>query len=450
MAEPTSKPKVARPKVSPARITAFALLRELASSANTHSDDLLQGPTMELLSLQDRHLCTALVMGVLRWQLSLDAAIAPLLTHKSKLDEPVRIALRMGAFQLLLMDRIPAHAAISDSVEVTKRSGHTSAGGMVNAVLRKISTSPRKLDPVAAHPVWMRERWMLSLGENALKAVCSYDQHQPAITLRRQAAHGSEEEFPDWLPGAFLKAAMRLEAGRQGDRKLSSAGMMRWQDEGSQLVAELLGGSSLAPASILDCCAAPGGKTAILAGRFPEARLTAWDISATRVARMRETFRASERLAHIRCEMVDCIAAPVDERYDLVLCDVPCSGTGTLARNPEIKLRLQPADLERQQQRQLAILEAALKHLAPGGRLLYSTCSLEPEENESVIDQMIQRVPGLKLIPIAARLQEMHGTGALHAEGLRHLEEHAVQGAYLRTVPGVSPCDGFFAALITK
>ena len=450
MAEKTLPARPARPKVSPARMTAFALLRELASSANSHSDDLLQGSRMEQLSLQDRHLCTALVMGVLRWQLSLDAAIALLLTHKIRLDEPVRIAMRMGAFQLLWLDRIPAHAAISDSVELTKRSGHTSAGGMVNAILRKIATQAAEMDAEEAHPAWMRERWRLSLGEAAVEAVCRYNQQQPAMTLRMPEAPIDTDAVQNLQPGAFLTAAMRLEAGGQWDKKLWSTTSLRWQDEGSQLVAELLGGGSIAPASILDCCAAPGGKTAILAERFPGARVTAWDVSATRLTRMRENFSASPRLSQVRCEIVDCVTAPVDERFDLVLCDVPCSGTGTLARNPEIKLQLQPADLQRQQQRQIAILESALRRLAPGGRLLYSTCSLEPEENVSVIHTVIGRAPELKRISVAARLLEIHAAGALHDEGLKHLQEHAISGEYLRTIPGVSPCDGFFAALMTK
>ena len=449
MAESTTRVRSARPNVSPARTVAFALLRELASSVNTHSDDLLQGPRMEQLSLQDRHLCTALVMGVLRWQLSLDAAIQPLLIHKSRLDEPVRIALQMGAYQLLQMDRIPAHAAISDSVELTKRSGHTSAGGMVNAVLRKIATQAADLDAAEAHPAWMRERWKRSLGEAALQAVCRYDQQQPAMTLRVSSAPISEQMLQDMHPGAFLTAAMRFEAG--GQRERSSAGeAIRWQDEGSQLVAELLGDLSIAPASILDCCAAPGGKTAILAERYPEARVTAWDISANRLGRMREAFRSSERLSQVRCEVVDCVTAPVVEQFDLILCDVPCSGTGTLARNPEIKLRLQRADLERQQQRQIAILEASLKRLAPGGQLLYSTCSLEPEENEAVVDAVLEQSPDVSRRSVSARLVELYKTGALHEEGLHHLQDFAVKGLSLRTIPGVSPCDGFFAALLTK
>ncbi len=451
MADSHAATRAPRLKVSPARVTAFALLRELASSVNTHSDDLLQGSRMLELSIQDRHLCTALVMGVLRWQICLDAAIARLLTHKSRLDEPVSIALRMGAFQLLQMDRIPAHAAISDSVELTKRSGHTSAGGMVNAILRKVATSAAATEMKAseAHPAWMYERWRSAMEGAALSSLCAYDQQQPAMTLRMPAGALPSESKLRLQRGRFLKAAMRVEAGDTTGRELLPADGLRWQDEGSQLVAELLGGLSKTPVSILDCCAAPGGKAAILAERFPSARITAWDISASRIARMRKRFSDSERLSQIRTDVLDVVSAAITERYDLILCDVPCSGTGTLARNPEIKLRLREHDLERQHQRQVAILGAALNHLAPGGRLIYATCSLEPEENEAVIEAMLEHSPGLRILPIAARLIEMHAEGTLHDDGLEHLLQYAVTGAYLRTIPGVSPCDGFFAALLT-
>ena len=436
-------------KISPARQVAFQILRELATSAQTHSDDLLQGPKVEALSPQDRNLCTALVMGVLRWQMVLDAEIASLLTHRSRMDEPVRIALRLGVFQLVLLDRIPVHAAISDSVELTKRAGHRFASGLVNAVLRKVAplaaTMRARVQGEAAHPAWMVERWKTMFGSESATAVCDYDQQQPQGVLRVSAAWAEspvEDQQPGLERGAFLNAARRVVSGtiEQGEN-------FRWQDEGSQLIAELLGGGEVK--SILDCCAAPGGKTAILAERYPAARVLACDVSAGRLKKMQERFQSSQSLAHIAYRVGDVTTMQFDETYDLVLCDVPCSGTGTLARNPEIKQRLQVEDLQRQQERQVAILAAALRQLAPGGRLLYSTCSLEPEEGEAVIERVMEAAKNGRLLPIAARLLELRAAGVLHQQGAEHLWTHARRGDFLRTVPGITPCDGFFAALLT-
>ena len=450
----TTPAKAAATKISPARLVAFQLLRELSASAQAHSDDLLQGPKIEALSPQDRNLCTALVMGVLRWQLVLDSEIAGLLKHKSKMDEPVRIALRLGMFQLLLLDRIPAHAAISDSVELTKRAGHRFASGLVNAVLRKVAADAEnlreKMSSEVAHPAWLVERWTSVFGASRADAICAYDQRQPQTVLRI-APDAIDIENPaskDPLvlePGAFLASAQRVLAGTLDVRHTET----RLQDEGSQLVAELLGGTSHAVKSILDCCAAPGGKTAILVERYPAARVVAWDVSAKRLEHMRERFTGSSSLERIVYIEGDATQMPVENLYDLILCDVPCSGTGTLARNPEIKQRLQPEDLDRQSARQVAILAAALRHLAPGGRLLYSTCSLEPEENEAVIEQVLAQSKHARLLPIADRLHELLAQGVLHPQGAEHLLEHAVRGGFLRTIPGVSPCDGFFAALFT-
>jgi 16S rRNA (cytosine967-C5)-methyltransferase len=451
---PVTKPATSsKSKISPARRAAFDILREVSASPQAHSDDLLQGPKLDAMSEQDRNLCTTLVMGTLRWQIALDAEIAPLLTHTAKLDEPVRVALRLGAFQLLLLDRVPAHAAISDSVELTKRSGHRFASGLVNAVLRKLASSAEvgpKLRSEGAHPAWLLGRWRATFGADA-KAICDYNQRQPATALRIDTPIDEEDPVRNGVvlePGSFLTRA-RLVSGGEKPRE-SFGARVRYQDEGSQLVAELLGAGNLDPRSVLDCCAAPGGKTAILAERYPRARVIAWDISASRVERMRERFRSLPELTRIECTVADAISMPVDRQYDLVLCDAPCSGTGTLARNPEIRHRLRPEDLARQQARQIALLAAALRHLAPGGRLVYSTCSLESEENEDVIARVLADEKQVRLLAVSERLRELLAAGTLHAQGAAHLLADAVYGNFLRTVPGVSRCDGFFAAILAR
>ena len=140
----------------------------------------------------------------------------------------------------------------------------------------------------------------------------------------------------------------------------------------------------------------------------------------------------------------------VSGNFDLILVDAPCSGTGTLARNPEIKLRLAVSDLSRQQERQIAILRSAYRVLAPGGRLVYSTCSLEPEENSAVSREFLGAEPSARLLDVGERLKAMQDEGSLHPGGAQLLRETALRGRYLQTLPGSLPCDGFFAAILTR
>jgi 16S rRNA (cytosine967-C5)-methyltransferase len=203
-------------------------------------------------------------------------------------------------------------------------------------------------------------------------------------------------------------------------------------------VALLVGKGS----SILDCCAAPGGKTRIIAERNAAAVILAVELHPHRARLLRRLVPAKNVgvVAANACEL------PVSARFDRVLADVPCSGTGTLARNPEIKWRLKPEDLADFQIRQLAILQAAMKHVAPGGRVVYSTCSLEPEENSQVVERAIASDPSFRAVDCRTELQRLRSEGDLAWSDLDSL----VSGQYLRTIPGVHPCDGFFTAILQK
>jgi 16S rRNA (cytosine967-C5)-methyltransferase len=433
-------PRVSATRVTPARMAAFRVLLAMERSSNTHCDDLLRAPAIELLSQADRNLTTALVMGVLRWQLALDTILARHVQRSSPLDLEVAIALRMGAWQLLGMDRIPAHAALAESVEITKVSGYPFASGMVNAVLRRVAEnrSAIRLDPVSAHPAWMIERWNRQFGADAVASIAAYDQRPPPVAMRLRVADGIDAE--SMQSGAFLTRARRL-----SDGSVARDGM-RIQDEGSQLIAELAGGG----VRILDCCAAPGGKTAILAEKNPQAEITACDISESRLNAMRRSFAREPLTSKIHCVLADATDLPFRDDFDLILCDAPCSGTGTLARNPEIKLRFVASDLQRQQQRQIEILRSAYRVLAPGGRLVYSTCSLEPEENRVVIQSLLASEQAARLLDVGERLNAMQAEGSLHPQGAQLLREGALRDGYLQTLPGLLPCDGFFAAILMR
>jgi 16S rRNA (cytosine967-C5)-methyltransferase len=402
-----------QPAISPARDAAIQILYRVMSSA-AHSDDQLHSPAVSRLSPEDRNLTTALVLGVLRWQLQLDAVMRPMLQRPdAELHEAALLALRLGIFQLLHMDRIPPHAAINESVEMARANGAAHAAGMVNAILRRVQRekdAPRRTPLIVtvtpeeqAHPEWLLARWRKHFGAAATRRIAAYDQQEPPSGM----LFAPEEGLPQI-------------------------------DDGSRLIAEITAAAVSSPKRILDCCAAPGGKTAVLAMRHPQAEIIACDISPKRLEAMRKRMDRSESTKHVKTLVADMTAPPAELQagnFDLILCDAPCSGTGTLSRNPEIRHRLRASDLLRQAERQKAILAQALRLLTPGGRLVYSTCSLEPEENLEVVNAVTSTGAYLP-IDVAPLLPGSASSAAV--DGM------------LRTLPGIQPCDGFFAALLER
>lgn len=408
--------------VAPARAAAFHILSRVTASA-AHSDDLLHSLAVNALSPEDRNLTTTLVLGVLRWQLYLDDVLRPMLQRPdADLHPAALLAIRMGLFQLLYLDRVPAHAALNESVELARANGAAHAAGMVNAILRRASrekpvqrnTLAVALTPAEqAHPDWLLTRWRKNLGNTAARRAAEYDQAEPPA----HALFAADAELPQI-------------------------------DDGSRLIAEFAAAAVASPERILDCCAAPGGKTAVLAVRHPKAEIVAADLSEKRLSAMAKRMERDPATAQVKTVVADMTApqtAPLlTGGFDLILCDAPCSGTGTLARNPEIRHRLRPSDLPRQALRQRSILTTALGLLAPGGRLLYSTCSLEPEENEQVIQKILEEVEGARLVAPAALLQTIPS----FQDGARERMAGSVDGDMLRILPGTQPCDGFFVALL--
>ncbi|MGD0547363.1 MAG: transcription antitermination factor NusB [Terracidiphilus sp.] len=507
-------PKNRTAEISPARKVAFHILLAV-ERGHSHSDDLLRGKTVDALSAADRNLATALVLGVLRWQILLDRQIQTLLARpNAKLDPEIHIALRLGAFQMLRMDRIPTHAAIDESVELAKQAGHHFASAMVNAVLRKLAKTlqseeerlalkghdssrtanavvsagalqaAEKLDcrpalcqgttsvvpqmplinaralapegnpsdDLKVHPAWLIERWITFYGLKAARAICRHGQSQPVLTVRL-ASPAIEAELVEH--GVVLEAGELLTAARtviSGDVTTTPAfreGSMRLQDEGSQLVAELACGNlGQKVECILDVCAAPGGKTLILAERHPTARIVAMECSAPRLAQLRK--RLAFLGERVECRQADATALTEDSVFDRALADVPCSGTGTLGRNPEIRHRLRPEDLTRQAERQRAIFAAALRAVRPGGRVVYSTCSLEPEENEQVIAELLAASPHTRLLPLADCIEALRKEDILTLNGAERLQASLTPEGCLRLLPGAFHTDGLFIAMIER
>lgn len=335
--------------ISPARQIAFNILRKVHQGG--YASDLLLQRTAQLDS-RDAGLASEIVFGCLRYQAQLDYLIA---RRVPRAPEPeVQIALRMGIYQLRYLDRIPPHAAVGESVELVKNLGRAPAAGLVNAILRKTDRTPVPWPDRAtalSMPAWLLERWDRRFGR----------------------------ETADHIAAAFLQPA---------ETHVASTG--RIQDIGAQSIVPLL---DLHPGhTFLDLCAAPGNKTAQAIEQG--VRAVACDLYLHRLKQMRD----------LNCSLVVLDGTqplPFRAKFDRILIDAPCSGTGTLGRNPEIKWRLKPSDLPDLHAKQVALVRKALEHLCPGGRVVYSTCSLEKEENEGVIReipgdwQTAERLPGL-------------------------------------------------------
>jgi 16S rRNA (cytosine967-C5)-methyltransferase len=344
------------------------------------SSDLLARETATLDS-RDAGLAEEIALGVLRWRGAIDWILEKLTGRPvKKLDLEVLTALRMGVYQLRWLDRIPAHAAINESVELIKRARKRSATGFANAILRKVTRDPVEWPDEATRlscPQWLLDRWSAAYGADTAQRIAEANLRRPERFVRVTPGDPVPEGLePTDVEGAYVSQ------GSVGERV---------QDISSQTIVPLL--DLRAGQTFLDLCSAPGNKTA----QALEAGIhaVAADVSPA-------------RLVHVRRLGIPLLALdatqplPFGRKFDRILVDAPCSGTGTLMRNPEIKWKLTPADLLELQARQTAILRNALAVLAPGGRLVYSTCSLEPEENEAVpvltkigcVRRTLQRIPG--------------------------------------------------------
>ncbi len=441
--------------ISPARAAAFEILLRVERE-DSYAVELLHSARLAKLSPRDHGLATDLVMGVLRWQSLLDLRLAAASSQKlERLDGEVLAALRLGVYQLQFLSRVPARAAIFESVELVKAARKRSAASFVNAVLRKIakdgaddilaqigkSLDSSSLAQNAAHPPWLVARWTEHYGLQAARQICNHDQTVPGTCVH---IHSDESEADlaeagvQLAPGRLLRDARRVLAGDVATTPACQEGRVSIQDEASQLVALLAGRGEI----ILDCCAAPGSKTALIARRNPHAKVFATELHPHR-ARLLQSLR---RTSNVHIVAADARRLPFSCAFDRILADVPCSGTGTLARNPEIKWRLKKEDLHDLQSRQATILKSALAQLAIGGRLLYSTCSLEREENEAVVEAALDGTAEFKVIDCKGELELLRQSGEICWNDTASL----LAGPYLRTIPGVHPCDGFFVAMIER
>ncbi|HTW22814.1 MAG TPA: 16S rRNA (cytosine(967)-C(5))-methyltransferase RsmB [Candidatus Baltobacteraceae bacterium] len=452
--------------ISPARKIAYDVLRRVESE-DAYASDLLHAELGASVKPADAGLATELTLGVLRQRTLLDFLLERQLKKPvARLDLPVAIALRLGAYQLRFLERVPARAAVNESVELVKKARKSSASSLVNAVLRRIAEQakspaesflPRemaqaeRLAILYSHPGWMVERWLARMGEERTSALLRANNAAPRLSCalsdpseRPQTFAALEQAGLRLEPGVLLREAFAVSGGSVSRAPEFVAGKISIQDEASQAIPLLLG---VRPGDrALDLCAAPGGKTMPLARAAGSAGIVvACDLHAHRLRAMEAQF-LRRGLANIRVVQTDAsVPLPFAARFDRVLLDAPCSGTGTLARHPEIRWRLRLEQLAEFHALQARMLRNALAQLAPGGTLVYSTCSIEPEENEEVIAE-VSRDAAASVARVSP--DEMREAIAPHlAPGIDANTLIDGEGQF-HTLPGQQQTDGFFAAAL--
>lgn len=440
-------------QVSPARRVAFEVLRRVEDES-AFASVLLAHVTTEL-STQDRALCYEITLGVLRWQLWLDTAISHFAGRDAAtLDAPVRRSLRLGLYQLRFLTRVPASAAVNESVNLAHANGMRAAAGFINAVLRRATREP-DFDPASvardeleriavatSHPAWLVARWAAEFGAAEAELIARANNNTPPVAFRVNARRAGGRDVIARLREAgveveeskIARGAWRVLAGTGGEllRALASDGIIYTQDEASQLVGRVVG--ARAGESVLDVCAAPGSKaTQIAAQTEGLALVVACDLYEHRLRTVADSSQR-QSVENVLTVALDAeTSLPfADGAFDRVLVDAPCTGTGTLRHNPEIRWRITPADVGDLSARQRRILVNAARTVRRGGRLVYSTCSLEREENEAVVESFLAAHP------------EFSQTMADAPEGLL-----TTAGA-ARTFPHRGDADGFFVAVLER
>ena len=418
-------------KISPARHAAFEILRRIETEKSFSS--ALLPVFEEKLAPVDRGLCHELTLGTLRKQLFLDKIIEKM-TNGKKLDTAVKIILRIALYQLKFLDKIPAHAAINDAVNLTQSAKKTSAKGFVNAILRKFTREAielefadeiEKLAVETSHPRWLIEKWIGEFGLAETAKLAETNNETPKTSFRLTA------KTTDATKNSLERE--NIETDKNYLRELAENGKIYFQDEGSQIVGkavELKQGEKF-----LDVCAAPGSKlTQISNFKFQISNLiVAGDLYWQRVRLLRENCR-KQGVEFVNILQYDAEKSLpfADESFDVILIDAPCSGTGTIRHNPEIRYFLREKDFAELQSKQLAILENASKLIKRGGRIIYSTCSLETEENEKVCTKFLIQNSEFQI------KQPEVSREFLTAEG------------FARTFPPKNKMDGFFIAVFEK
>jgi 16S rRNA (cytosine967-C5)-methyltransferase len=447
-----------------ARVAAYEILGAVSSGRADLPGAIAHART-SLADERDRALASEIATGVQRSRAALDHLIAHFAKRRiDKLDPEILEIIRLSAYQLLYLDRVPAAAVVDDAVNLAGRAGKRSAGGLVNAVLRTISRNrqalplpPRPSDPdhpaertaaldylsvTMSHPRWLVERWLDRFGFERAERWTAFNNHPAPLTLRLNRLRATPEALRVELaaaavsvrPGDFAPDAWIVEEGQPLRHPVAEGGAFVVQDEASQLVALLAG---VDPGrAVLDTCASPGGKATAFAA-VTGGHVIACDVRDGRMALLRRTVSATGA-ENVRLVQADVTAPlPFATTFSTVVVDAPCSGLGTLRRDPDIRWRRRPADLTVMAIAQGRMLANAAAVVAPGGRLVYATCSSEPEENEQVVEAFLQDTPGFVAID-AGRVHPSMPAAVIDARG------------HLRTTPDGHRLEAFFGAVFER
>jgi 16S rRNA (cytosine967-C5)-methyltransferase len=453
--------------ISKARKIAFETLRRVEAEG-AYASDVLHTELGPSIKPEDAALATEIAMGVLRWRGLLDFLLERQMKKPvARLDLAVALALRIGLYQLRFLQRIPARAAVNESVELVKSARKTSATSLVNAVLRKSAAeasapaaqflqpelpTAERLSILHSHPRWMVERWLERWGEPRTIALLEANNRAPRLSGAVRDPEQRETILAELNSaglkvedGRLLRAAFAVSGGSPAATAAFRAGRISIQDEASQAVALLLDVHQ--GDRVLDLCAAPGGKTMQLArAAGPRGIVVAADLHPHRLRAMQAQLKRIG-LGNVQLANLDATKKlPFSPSFDRILVDAPCSGTGTLARHPEIRWRLRPEQLPELHRLQVNILSKALASVAAGGTLVYSTCSLEPEENDEVIEQILREAASVR------RVATSHAAAVLGnylAPGIEPTRLFDDLGQF-KTFPGEQSTDGFFAAVIER
>ena len=452
--------------MAPARWAAFEALAAIARGADLA--DTLAHTRDRLDDDRDRALAAAIVIGTLRWRGRLDHVLAQASSRPlASMDAAVLEILRLSLFQLLFLTRVPASAVVDDAVSMTRRARKTSASGFVNGVLRsasrrraeialppvpdQITSDADRANAAAAlaigmsHPLWLVERWIERFGLDATRRWLDFDNAEAPLTLRANLRRQPRDELRRLLhehgvesePTRFAPAGLVVTAGNPLKTALAESGRFLVQDEASQIVPLLLG---VRPGHhVLDACAAPGGKTLALADALGSTgSLVAADLRPRRVSLLRHLLAAHDVAAAI---VVHDLArgVPFGAAFDRVLVDAPCTGLGTIRRDVDIRWRRTAGDVAAAAARQVQMLTQAAAAVRPGGRVVYATCSSEPEENQAVIEAFLEGRSDFQPV----------GVQALHADGAPPELLDPATG-WLVTRPDAHGLEAFFAAALER
>jgi 16S rRNA (cytosine967-C5)-methyltransferase len=448
--------------ISPARVAALDILTDI-STARADLPTAISRARESLRDDRDRALAGEIALGVQRWRAALDHLIVGCSERPiDRIDAQVVDILRLSAYQLLHLSRVPASAVVDDAVNLARRARKASAGGFVNAVLREISRR-RKALPLPArpagpdreaeldylsitlsHPRWLAARWLGRFGFETAERWMQFDNHPAPLTIRANPrlvdpsalASRLQEEGVKVHQGRFAPGALIVESGNAMRSVAVAHGLFVVQDEASQLVA--LAAGRRPGLRVLDVCASPGGKALAVGSTLGEGGwLVACDVRPRRMELLRRTV-AIARARDIRLVRADLLdPAPFEARFDTVIVDAPCSGLGTLRRDPDIRWTRGESDLERLAANELRILVNAAGAVRPGGRLLYATCSSEPEENDGVVAAFLRT--RCDFTPVDLRAADTSLPRTVIDSGGR-----------LRTSPHEHGLEAFFAALLER